>query len=306
MSAPSSPSLPVVAAVGMFDGVHAGHSTLVRTLVEAARERGARSLVLTFTRHPLELLRPDSAAPSTLCSAARRRERLLDLGVDSVEFLDFTPELRALTGREFLRMLRTRYGVTALVVGFNNHFGSDRLDARAARAVAAEEGIEIIPAGELSLPDIPCVSSSNIRRAVAEGDVARAARLLGRPYALEGTVVHGAALGRRLGFPTANLTLDDPSAALPAPGVYIVDVEIPHLGLVRRGVTNIGRRPSVDSPDGRLTIETYILDFDGDVYGRALRLAFLERLRPERRFPDLEALRAQIAADARSARRYLM
>ncbi|MDE6311676.1 MAG: riboflavin biosynthesis protein RibF [Muribaculaceae bacterium] len=292
---------PSVAAVGMFDGVHMGHCTLVHTLVDEARRRNARSLVLTFSRHPLELLRPDEVPP-TLCSRSLRCERLIELGVDSVEFLDFTPALRALTGREFLRLLRRRYGVTALVVGFNNHFGSDRLDASAARLVGAEEGVEIIPAEPLLLSDKSGVSSSRIRRAVAEGDVDVAARLLGRPYAIEGTVAHGEALGRKLGFPTANLIPADPDAALPAPGVYAVDVEIPHLGIRRRGVTNIGHRPSVAGADGSLTIETYILDFDGDVYSRPLRLHFLRRLRREQRFPSLEALRAQIAADARAAR----
>lgn len=301
MTAQGSPAAPVVAAVGMFDGVHAGHTTLIATLTAAARARGARSLVLTFTRHPLELLRP-SEAPRTLCSLEKRRSRLADLGVDTVEFLDFTPAFRALTGREFLRMLREKYGVTALVVGFNNHFGSDRLDAVSATGIAAEEGVEIIPAPALALPESSDVSSSCIRAAIADGKVDKAAALLGRPYTLEGTVDHGAALGREIGFPTANLRLDDIRAAIPAEGVYAVDVEVPSLGLVRRGITNIGRRPSIDSADGSLSFETHILDFDADLYGRAIRISFLRRLRDERKFPDLAALRAQLAEDAARAR----
>ncbi|MDE6277521.1 MAG: riboflavin biosynthesis protein RibF [Muribaculaceae bacterium] len=296
-----SPCQSVVAAVGMFDGVHAGHSTLIRALTDAARARGARSMVLTFMRHPLELLRP-ADAPRSLCSADVRRRRLLELGVDDVEFIDFTPEFRALTGREFLRMLKEKYGVSALVVGFNNHFGSDRLDAISARTVAAEESVEIIPAPALALPESTDVSSSCIRAAIAAGDVEKAAALLGRPYTLEGRVGHGAALGREIGFPTANLRPDDIRAAIPAEGVYAVDVEIPHLGLSRRGITNIGRRPSIDSADGSLSLETHILDFDADIYGRTILLHFLSRLRDEQKFPDMESLRSQLSADALRAR----
>ncbi len=291
-----------VAAVGMFDGVHAGHGSLVATLVGEARRRGLPSLVLTFDRHPLEVVRPGEA-PRSLCSPREREARLLALGVDRVEFMHFTPELREITGEEFLRRLRERYGVRALVVGFNNHFGADRMDASGARAAEPRTGVSIVEAPPLRLAEIPAVSSTTIREALAGGDVETASRLLGAPYSLEGEVVHGAELGHTLGYPTANLRPSDVRAALPALGVYVVEADIPELGIYgRRGMTNIGRRPSVKDADGSVSIETYIFDFDGDIYGRRLRVHFLRRLRPEMKFTTLPALVSQLDADARAAR----
>lgn len=302
-AAPQQQPAPCVAAVGMFDGVHAGHRSLLGALVGAARERGCESLVLTFDRHPLELLSP-AGAPRSLCSPEERRARLLECGVGRVEFLHFTPALQAMTGGEFLSWLRREFGVTALVVGFNNHFGSDRMDADAARAASSRTGVEIIVAEPLTVPGIPAVSSSAVRSALAEGDVELAARILGAPYSVEGIVVHGASLGRKLGFPTANLRLSDPQAALPAIGVYIVDADLPALGISGRGITNIGRRPSVGGADGSLSVETHILDADADMYGSRMRISFLRRLRPEIKFDSLSALAARLADDALAARRF--
>lgn len=290
-----------VAAVGMFDGVHAGHCSLIRTLVEAARARGAESLALTFDRHPLELVDPERA-PRSLCSPEERRERLLRLGVDRVDFLKFTLELRMMKGEEFLRMLRLHYGVEALVVGFNNHFGSDRMDARTAASISERTGVEIIEAAPLTLAEIPSVSSSTIRGAIATGDVVLAAQLLGEPYSIEGEVVHGAALGRTLGFPTANMRPANPRAAIPGEGVYVVEVEMEGKEGSFRGMTNIGRRPSIATADGSLSIETHIFDFGEDIYGKHIRLRFLRRLRGEIKFKSPEELRAQLATDARAAK----
>lgn len=293
---------PCVAAVGMFDGVHAGHGSLLATLVAEARRCSMPSLVLTFDRHPLEVLRPGEA-PRSLCSPAEREERLLAHGIDRVEFMRFTPEFRMLTGEEFLRRLHDRYGVRALVVGFNNHFGADRMDASAARGVEERTGVRIVEASPLRMAEIPAVSSTTIREALAGGDVETAARLLGTPYSLEGEVVHGAELGHRLGYPTANLRPYDVRAAIPALGVYVVEADIPEMGIYgRRGMTNVGRRPSITGADGSVSIETYIFDFDSDIYGHRLRIRFLRRLRPEMKFTTLPALVSQLDADARAAR----
>lgn len=188
---PSAPKSPCVAAVGMFDGVHAGHCALLGALVGEARVRGGRSLVLTFSRHPLSLVRPGAPVPPGLSTPETRRRLILDKGVDEVLFLDSIPDYNRLTGEEFLVLLRERFGVVALVVGFNNHFGSDRMDAARAREISGRTGVEIIEGRPLELTDAPAVSSSAIRTLLAEGDVVLAGVLLGRPYALEGEVVHG-------------------------------------------------------------------------------------------------------------------
>lgn len=298
---PSAPKSPCVAAVGMFDGVHAGHCALLGALVREARARGVRSLVLTFSRHPLSLVRPGAPVPPGLSTPETRRRIILEKGVDEVLFLDSIPDYNRLTGEEFLVLLRERFGVVALVVGFNNHFGSDRMDAARAREISGRTGVEIIEGRPLELTDAPAVSSSAIRTLLAEGDVVLAGVLLGRPYALEGEVVHGQALGRTIGFPTANLRPLAEAPAVPAPGVYAVDAEIPELGLRRRAVTNIGSRPTASGESGPVTIETHIPQLDADLYGRRIVLHFLCRLRDERKFPDLGALSAQIRKDIADA-----
>lgn len=291
-----------ICAVGTFDGVHQGHCHLLRTLVAEGRQRGLSPMVLTFSSHPLLLLRPGTPAPLELCTQAERRAELLRHGVELVETIEFTPEFSRMSAAEFLAMLRERYDVRALLLGFNNHIGSDRRDWRDAAELHALTGVEILSAGALDTPGLEETSSTAVRRAVSMGDMPLAHRLLGRPYSLSGTVEHGRALGRRLGFPTANLHVDS-TRAVPSPGVYATDVVLPD-GNVHRGVTNVGYRPTVTDQDtpGHISIETYVLDYTGDLYGRELTIRFLERLRPERKFGSLGELQAQIRLDAAQAR----
>lgn len=290
-----------VGAVGMFDGVHRGHRDLLRVLVGQSRSRGALPVAFTFPSHPLALISPASAP--ALMSLPHEKEALLrECGVEEVVFLDF-PAVRSLSGREFLCLLREKYGVEALVVGFNNHFGCDRMHAAEAARIAGETGVEIILAGEYLLPDGEDVSSSRVRKALLEGDVDHAALMLGRPYGVRGRVVGGRRLGRTIGFPTANLDCSCAALLIPAPGVYAVDVRIGDMGGTFRGMMNIGRRPTVDtSVDAAISLEVNVFDLDADLYGRSVRVDFLKRLRGERTFAGLDALRTQLEADREAAR----
>lgn len=278
------------AVVGTFDGVHPGHRFLLESLLAQAAERGLQPMVLTFTDHPLALIAPDRVPPQ-LMSAARRRSLLEAEGVEVV-MLDFNQELRTLTAAQFLEMLNLRYGVELFLLGFNNRIGSDRLGAEslAGRKIG---GVEVMAADEH--PNLS-VSSSAIRSALNDGDVETAARLLGRPYSIEGKIVSGKQLGRTLGFPTANLETES-GLAIPAVGVYAGEM------LGHQAVINIGHRPTVEGrTDAPLSIEAHLIGFSGDIYGRHAELTFSRRLRGEQRFDSLEALKLQIKQDIDHAR----
>lgn len=291
-----------IATVGMFDGVHLGHCSLLSELRRLGQERGLTPAVFTFDRHPLQIICPDKA-PASLSPIAERVKRLHDAGVTDVVILTFDNELRALDARSFITMLHDRYGVRAILMGFNHRFGSDRLkDFADYAAIGRELGVEILRGEEWSSGNgAQSVSSSSVRRALGEGDMALAADMLGRPYSISGKVVGGREIGRKIGFPTANITPAEATCQLPAPGVYAVDVTMPD-GTVRRGMLNIGVRPTVDhSANPALTIEVNIIDWDGDLYGKTLTLTFISRLRGEMRFADLDSLRTQLTHDREAA-----
>lgn len=274
----------MIATVGTFDGVHIGHRYLLEQLCRAGRDRGLSPLAVTFDRHPLSLVDPASAPP-VITDSSEQEEAMLALGVKLLR-LPFTPELRAMTGRDFLSMLHERHGVKALMTGFNNHLGSDRDRA------PEVEGVELVRCAEL--PEHSGVSSSRIRALIADGAVDRAALLLGRPFTISGTVVGGRQLGRQLGFPTANVSVS-PGHVMPAPGVYAATVgDYP-------AVVNVGRRPTVDTPDAPISVEAHLIGFSGNLYGSHLRIGFISRLRAERRFGSLDELRDAIAADVGNA-----
>lgn len=291
-----------IATVGMFDGVHLGHCSLLSELKQLGEARGLETAVFTFDRHPLRIISPDRA-PASLSPLDERVKRLLAAGVDDVEVLPFDEHLRALDARSFITMLRDRYGVRAILMGFNHRFGSDRLkDFADYAAIGRELGVEILRGEEWSSGDATHgVSSSSVRRALGEGDIALAADMLGRPYSISGKVVDGRKIGRKIGFPTANIHPAEATCQLPAPGVYAVDVTMPD-GAVRRGMLNIGVRPTVDHSDSPAqTIEVNIIGWDGDLYGKTLTLTFISRLRGEMRFADLDTLRTQLTHDREAA-----
>jgi riboflavin kinase/FMN adenylyltransferase len=287
----------MIATTGFFDGVHLGHRLVIERLVSLARERGDESLVVTFWPHPRAVLQDGARELRLLNSLEEKKGLLRNLGVDRIEVLDFTRSFAALTAEQYLRdVLRSRFGVTTLLMGYDNRLGSDRLTAASLKPIADGMGMELIELSPLSFRPSEAsgeISSTQIRAALEEGDIAHASEMLGYGYALKGVVVAGNRLGRTIGFPTANMKLYEPLKLVPGRGVYVVEAEV--LGRKYRGMTNIGQRPTVGGTF--TTIETHILDFDEDIYGLPLRITFLRRLRDEVHFPSLEALKRQLEKD---------
>lgn len=289
----------MIATTGFFDGVHSGHRLVIDRLVSAARERGDKSLVVTFWPHPRAVLQDGARELRLLTTLEEKKSLLLGLGVDRVEVLDFSRRFASLTAEQYLRdILQARFGVTSLLMGYDNRLGSDRLTAVGLGPITQKLGMELIVADVRSVPPAP-ISSTRIRKALEIGDIAAANQMLGYGYALEGVVVAGNRLGRAIGFPTANMKLYEPLKLIPARGVYAVQVSV--LGQTYRGMTNIGLRPTVGGTVP--TIETHILDFSEDIYGLPLRITFLRRIRNEVQFPSLEALKAQLVLDRETCRK---
>lgn len=287
-----------VATVGMFDGVHRGHRSLLDRVITESRKRDGEAWVFTFAAHPLALIAPDKA-PLPLMTPEDKVEALKASGIDGVDVLDFNEALRSMTAEEFMTMLRSRYGVGVLVMGFNHRFGRDRVsDLNHYQEIGRRTGVEIVKADELRDDELSAtICSSSIREAIAEGDVKAAAAMLGRPYILHGEVIEGKQLGRKLGFPTANIRLSDPAMLTPLQGVYAVDVRLPD-GTVSRGMLNIGLRPTVDKTSSpEMSIEVHIIGWNGNLYGESIAVEFLSRLRDEQRFADIEALKRQLEKD---------
>lgn len=285
----------MVIATGFFDGVHIGHRFVIGQLVNAARERGDRSMVVTFWPHPRNVLQDDARDLRLLTTLDEKKNLLLGLGVDHVEVLPFTKEFSRLTTREYFRdILVSRFGARAILVGYDNRMGCDPQTPESMERTAEEEGLDVIRLGSVASSSGVTVSSTKIREAVAAGEVESAAAMLGYEYSLLGVVVAGNRLGRTIGFPTANIQLYEPLKLLPGNGVYSVRAET--LGREFKGMCNIGVRPTVRS-GGERTIETNIFDFEEDIYGLDLKITFLRKIRDERRFASIDALRAQLEAD---------
>lgn len=283
-------------ALGVFDGVHLGHRAILGTAVARAGAEGLDALACTFDRHPAEILQPDRA-PAAITTLDERLGLIAETGVAAAVVLSFTRELAAVEPEAFVKdILLSRLHARDVVVGFNHRFGRGaRGDARLLESLAERLGFRAHVVPPLEVDGVP-VSSTEIRAALQRGDVRRAARFLGRPYAIAGTVTAGAGRGRTLGFPTANIEAD--RVLLIPRGVYLGRVTVD--GQVRPGVVNVGVRPTFG--ETTLAIEAHVLDFAGDLYGRQLRLEFLDRLRDEMRFGSVEELRMQIGRDIAAAR----
>ena len=282
-----------VVTTGFFDGVHLGHRHLLETVVSLSRQRGEEAVVVSFWPHPRTVLQQDARELRLLTTLPEKRSRLSAAGIDRVEVLPFTREFARMTAQEYLAMLRDRYGASVVVMGYDNRIGCDRL-------TAAEIGASFLlqvdecqtGQGEKS------ISSTTIRSALLSGDLAWANAMLGYPYELYGVVVAGNRMGRTIGFPTANIQLYEPLKLVPANGVYAVDVELE--GRLLQGMCNIGLRPTVGG--SVRTIETHIFGFDEDIYGLPLRICLRRRIRDERKFSSLEALRNQLVQDEQACR----
>lgn len=284
-------------AIGTFDGVHKGHLAVIEKLKEVAAERDIDPVAITFDRHPLALIAPDRA-PSALTSTEKKCELLRRAGVLAL-IMDFDEEMRETTARDWMLHLRDNNKVQALVVGYDNTFGSDGVNYSIAdyKRIGAELGIEVVEA-----PFIEGISSSKIRKSLIAGDVEKAAEMLGRFYTLSGIVVAGNKLGRTIGFPTANIQVT-PGLTIPANGVYAAIAFLPD-GQRRQAIVNIGTRPTVRRGDER-TVEAHVIGYSGDLYGQHISIALCHRLRDEKRFNSIEALRAQIEKDRDIAKQFL-
>jgi len=287
-------------AVGNFDGVHRGHQALVAAAVAGARAKGGAAVLLTFDPHPARVLRP-AAAPRALTTLAQKEELVSALGIDRLVALAFDREVAALSPEAFAReVLEAALGAHHVVVGESFRFGQARQgDARSLEALGARHGFDVQVVPPVLQGGRP-VSSSRVREALAAGDVAEAAALLGRPYALDGRVVRGDGRGRTLGIPTANLAAED--QLLPAHGVYAGRCRVADGGW-RAAVVNVGERPTFGGAG--LVVEAHLLDFAGDLYGASLRIALVARLRGEQRFASAAELVSRIREDIAAARAVL-
>lgn len=286
-----------VITVGSFDGVHRGHLAVLDEIARRARATGRTSLLVTFEPHPREVLQPDTA-PRRLTTAEERLEILAQTALDRVAILRFDDALRALRPEEFVeRLLLGRFGMAELVVGESHGFGRGRTgDVRMLRELGARRGFAVDVVPPVGDAAVGAISSSRVREAVAAGDLALAARLLGRRYTVTAGVTPGAGRGRSIGVPTANLLVPE-RKLLPPDGVWAVRVE--WRGGRAGGMLNQGTRPTVG--DTRHTVEVHLFGFDGELYGAPLRVEWVARLRDIRRFESLDALRAQLAEDAAAA-----
>ena len=284
-----------VIALGFFDGVHLGHGALLRRAAEEAKKRGCESAVFTFDRPPKEVI---TGIPCPLINSPEDRAELVKrlYGIDEMIMVPFDDEMRTTPWDRFVTdILVGRYGAVHLVAGHDHHFGhKNQGSPELLREKCAELGLgcDIIPA--VTIGGIT-VSSTHIRKLLEEGDVETARAFLGHPHVLTQTVGHGRQLGRTIGIPTANLVAP-PHVLLPKWGVYAAKITLPD-GRAFGGVTNVGVRPTVNNGQD-VTVEPWILDFDGDLYGQAIRVEFYRRLRDERKFDSLAALRSQIETDA--------
>ena len=285
-----------VATIGMFDGVHRGHQFVLQHVVDEAQRRGLQSMAITFIK----------TAPQTLTPLAQKRVLLTKTGIDRIEVLTFDDALRQMTAYQFMQqVLRDKYGVKVLLIGYDNRFGHNRVEGFDDYVRYGKElGIEV-----KSLPPAPSqgrediISSSLIRQLVADGDVSKAGELLGHPYIIAGSVEHGEHIGTKLGFPTANIVVSDANQLIPAAGVYAVKIRLENSMEWKHGMMNIGMRPTFDGQ--HQTLEVNVFRLKENLYGQQMEVAFIERLREEQRFDSIEALKEQLRQDAKAAEKLL-
>ena len=284
----------LAATIGFFDGVHLGHRFLIDQLKKVADERGLPSAVITFRTHPRAVLHADYQ-PKLLNTWEEKLAQLATTGVDYCLVLDFTLELSRFSAAEFItKILAEAFRVKALLIGYDHRFGHDRAEGFDQYVVYGKAlGMEVIQALPYDNGQTK-VSSSEVRRLLAEGEVNQASVLLSYPYSLKGKIVKGHQVGRTIGFPTANLSVEDSRKILPGNGVYAVWAVLS--GKRYKGMLSIGNRPTLDDGNNQ-SIEVYLLDFSGDLYGKEIEVSFVSKIRDNRKFPSLLALKSQLEQD---------
>ena len=287
---------PSVATIGFFDGVHRGHRFLINNVVKEAASRGLQSTVVTFDRHPRQVLGSDFQ-PRLLSTNEEKMLLLSKTGVERCVMLPFSEQMAQMTACDFMKkILRDRLGVQVLIIGYDNRFGHNRSEGfNDYVRYGREMGIEVMSAQSFLLHGIN-VSSSVIRSFLQEGEIEMAENCLGYPYFFTGKVIKGFRVGHELGFPTANIEQDNMLKMIPSPGVYAVKVRIEGTVELKHAMMNIGTRPTFNGT--QQTLEVHILNFNDDIYGKMISVAFVHKLRNERQFPSKEALSEQLVKDA--------
>lgn len=293
---------PLFLAIGVFDGVHLGHRAVISTSANHATEANGTPIVVTFDPHPTKVLRPQDA-PHLITATQHKIALIRDLGVAHLLVLQFDREFAATPPEDFVRQLVMHsHPLREICVGHEWSFGKGRAgNLELLKQLGATDGFEVVGVKAVTVNG-EVVSSTAIRRAVANGDLVKATQMLGREYTILGTVIAGEKLGRKLGFPTANISAH--SEQFPPNGVYVTEARM--AGSVYRGVANLGYRPTVSSGTPERLLELHLFDLKKDIYGEEVEVRFLRYLRPEQKFENVEALAAQIARDVESARESLM
>ncbi len=289
-----------VLTIGAYDGVHLGHRAVIGEVRRIAEARGVKSAVVTFDRHPASVVRPESA-PKLLTSLDQKLELLESTGVDIVVVVPFDHERATESAESFVMSVMVEcLGVKAVVVGSDFHFGKDRRgNIDLLTAMGGEEGFDVLSLALIGGAGGTKVSSTAIRSFIRNGDMPSAAAMLGRPVELRGIVIDGDKRGRTIGFPTANVSVDD-EICLPADGIYAAWYLRPD-GIRRKAAVNLGRRPTFYDDQAYSLLEAFLIDFSGDLYEEAAVVEFVERLRPEAKFDSLDALLKQMGHDVENA-----
>ena len=278
-------------ALGSFDGLHSGHLSLVNKIIELANENKGKSIVYTFKNHPRTLIK--GATPPKLLMDNESKEEILEaLGVDLIYFEEFNEEYMKLTPEGFIKYLCEKFKVKGIVVGFNYRFGYKNVgNIEMLKELSTKYGYEFYVMEPCNYED-EVISSTRIRNELLNGNVDKAMNMLNRPYCIKGKVVHGKKLGRAIGFPTANLDYSK-EALIPKKGVYYTNVQ--WQGKIYKGITSVGNNPTVNGD--KLTIETYILDFNNDLYGHNIKVYFIKKIRDEKKFNSIDDLVIQLKKD---------
>lgn len=282
------------ATIGFFDGVHRGHQFMIDSLTTMAHAQGRQSLVITFDRHPRQVVHADYV-PQLITTTDEKLQLLHATAADRIEVLHFDAQMAQLSAYEFMRqVLHEKYGVAMLLTGYDNRFGHNRAESFADYVRYGEEmGMEVRQNTPIDIDGLR-VSSSLIRRLIVEGNITEASNCMGHPYSITGSVAHGFQEGRRIGFPTANIVPESAEKLVPGNGVYATRVSVEG-GEWMPAMLNIGTNPTFQRQ--QTTIEAHIIGFEGDIYGRKARVEFGRKLRDEQRFESVEALQKQLEAD---------
>ena len=278
-------------ALGSFDGLHLGHLSLIHKVHEEAQKSGGKSIVYTFKNHPRAVLNKENS-PKLLMDNDEKAEILQKCGIDMLYFQEFNSEFMKMTPKEFVEFLINKFHAKGLVVGFNYKFGYKNMgDTHLLKELAEEYGFKLFVM-EPCRYEGEVISSTRIRKAIEDGEVQKACEMMSHPLRLSGAVMHGRKIGRTIGFPTANLEYNK-NYVLPAIGVYYTNVKVNNN--IYKGITSVGNNPTVDGKN--LTIETYILNFDEDIYGENIQVFFIKKIRNEKKFNGIEKLKDQLKKD---------